>query len=853
MKKRLKQLLVLILSITMIGTLMACSNKESSETKGSVTEAPANDVDEDTSASSSNGGLIEAITPEKLGSGDVKWSEEETADGWLKVTNAGGETLGYSKESGISLIQVDGFAFKDMNKNGMLDGYEDWRLDDKARANDLAAHMTGEEIAPLLTHGGWTSFGTSLDESDTTYINNGGRGGVTRSAGSNGNTSMAVSWNNMLQATCEKTGNYGIPATISIDPNHISGLIDQVSLAATMDTGLAHDVAVEMSKQYRRVGITMLLGPQIDIATSPIWCRTGGSYSEDPALNRDLASAFIDGLQSTYNADGQDLGWGQDSIVAIAKHYAGAGASEGGRNDHFDGGKYTVFPGGNFAAHLVPFFDGAFKLTGKTAVAGGLMPNYAISYSTDGSLGDLVGGAYSSFKINLLRDNGYDGFILTDWQITEDAEGSFGSRAFGADVEKMTIPERFARLFELGVDQVGGTSDTASAVEAYSIMVTDMGEDAALAKMREAAIRFFLTQMQVGLFENPYVTTDGAMSSAWSEASMAYGQATQEKSVVMIKNSDNAIHKIDESAGKPTVYVPYAFKTKGNVFFGGISYSWEPAMNIESLSQYYNVVTDTLGEPSGEPDDKGNPTYTKDDIIRASAADIAKCDYAIVHMTAPSTDSAKGEDGSWTPASIQYSPYTANSTAVRKETIAGDIIVEEKSDGYYGKVSQETKENRSYYGNTATASSNYADLELLQYVSGVVSNDCKVVVVMKSKQPMVWSEVEPLADAILVYYAEDDFGTGKSWFSDETLAKVIAGVVEPSGLLPLQQPASMEAVEAQNEDVPRDVECYVDSNDNTYDFAYGLNWSGVIKDDRVSKYSAAPLTTPESISYSNAN
>ena len=62
-------------------------------------------------------------------------------------------------------------------------------------------------------------------------------------------------------------------------------------------------------------------------------------------------------------------------------------------------------------------------------------------------------------------------------------------------------------------------------------------------------------------------------------------------------------------------------------------------------------------------------------------------------------------------------------------------------------------------------------------------------------------------------------------------------------------PADMEAVEAQLEDVPRDMECYVDANGNTYDFAFGLNWAGVINDERVEKYSAEPLTKVQNIDY----
>ena len=54
-------------------------------------------------------------------------------------------------------------------------------------------------------------------------------------------------------------------------------------------------------------------------------------------------------------------------------------------------------------------------------------------------------------------------------------------------------------------------------------------------------------------------------------------------------------------------------------------------------------------------------------------------------------------------------------------------------------------------------------------------------------------------------------------------------------------PANMETVEAQFEDVPRDMEPHVDSDGNTYDFAFGLNWTGVIKDDRTAKYNVPPI------------
>ena len=69
--------------------------------------------------------------------------------------------------------------------------------------------------------------------------------------------------------------------------------------------------------------------------------------------------------------------------------------------------------------------------------------------------------------------------------------------------------------------------------------------------------------------------------------------------------------------------------------------------------------------------------------------------------------------------------------------------------------------------------------------------------------------------------------------------------MEPSALLPVQMPANMETVEMQYEDVPRDMECHVDTDGNTYDFAYGLNWSGVLRDERTAKYDVPALVLTE--------
>ena len=111
---------------------------------------------------------------------------------------------------------------------------------------------------------------------------------------------------------------------------------------------------------------------------------------------------------------------------------------------------------------------------------------------------------------------------------------------------------------------------------------------------------------------------------------------------------------------------------------------------------------------------------------------------------------------------------------------------------------------------------------------------------------MVFSEIEPYADVILMAWAGDAGPSGSGFnIPDSTYARILSGEVEPSGLLPFQMPASMDTVEASYEDVPRDMECYTDAAGNTYDFCFGLNWSGVIDDERTATYKVSPISEPE--------
>jgi beta-glucosidase len=271
-----------------------------------------------------------------------------------------------------------------------------------------------------------------------------------------------------------------------------------------------------------------------------------------------------------------------------------------------------------------------------------------------------------------------------------------------------------------------------------------------------------------------------------------------------------------------------------------------PAFNPEAAGAYFNVVTDGLAAKfTGPADEKGSPTLSPNDIIHASAAEIAKCDFALVRITSPQNGNptymgfggvtTDGKEYTYLPISLQYRPYTANSEFVRKESIGGDMIeVTETSPDGYGDLKTLKKENRSYFGKTGIIR-NESDLDLVLKAASAAK---KVIVALNVSNPMVFREFESKVDAILLGFG----GDRSAFLPDKAFLEIIAGKVEPSGLLPLQIPANMETVEAQFEDVPRDMKCHVDSNGNTYDFAFGLNWSGVIKDGRTAKYNVPPIS-----------
>lgn len=729
--------------------------------------------------------LTMVLSMVSFASAEAKYTTETTADGWIRVVNEGGATLGYAPESGVTIIESDGFAFKDMNKNGELDPYEDWRLSYEERAMDLVSKMTIEQMSGLRINGAIGGLETDIpamnDMDGNPIYPQIVEGGVRYyimypvAFGAPLNTVPACA--NALQATAEST-ELGIPMMLNCDPTTtMTGTVTNLALGATFSPEKVAALSADVAKLYRAAGITMTLSPQVDLESDPR-SQSVNTFTEDPALAAALTNAMVSAYQSTYGEDGSDLGWGKDSLAVQFKHFFGNLANEGGRNYHDYTGKYTVMTEEQIDTQLVPFVEGGFQLDSATGSASAIMVTYTVPMDEEGdSYGEkAVGGAFNDFVMGKLAEHKFEGMVSTDSLTWDTLDLGFMVMLQTAyNVDDLTMDEKIVTMFELGVDQIMGGTRPADLSTAYTAYVEKNGQEEADQNWADAAVACVLPIFRVGNFECPYVVT--AESAATFEANTPdVTNELAQSSIVMLKN--NGI--IAQRDTKLKAYI--------------VSNGDELPVSKKVLKGYFEIVD--------------NPSEAEVAIV---FVDSPKC-----VNTGYNTDAEE-----WCPITLQYRPYTADADCVEEDSITGDVKIE-KTESPYGIVENKTVENRGYYDAENTVA-NEADLDLILTTAEL---GIPTVVCVNASGAFCVDEFEDKVDAILV-----GFGVDKSNY-----LPLVAGQVEPSALLPLQMPASMEAVEAQQSGAPRDMECYVDANGNTYDFAFGLNWTGVINDTRTKRF-----------------
>jgi beta-glucosidase len=462
------------------------------------------------------------------------------------------------------LIQTkDGVTFRDLNKNGKLDLYEDPRQPVVARVDDLMSQMSLEEKAGMLFING-----AVVNEDGSIEEKPGGAGfgrvamdQITHQKMNHFNLwqipsgRVVSTWQNKLQRFAEQT-RLGIPVTLASDPrNHFTSTVFSMSakdfsmwceplgFGAINDASLVNQFADIARREYLAVGIRVALHPQIDLATEPRWPRISGTFGEDAQLTANLTRAYIAGFQ------GGKLG--PHSVACMTKHFPGGGPQCEGLDPHFPFQKGQIYPGKNFDYHLIPF---EAAIDAQTAA---IMPYYGVP--VDQTDENVAMSFNKAIITGLLREKyHYDGVVCTDWGLITDIQlpnTIWPAKAWG--VEHLTEMERVLKALNAGVDQFGGESCPEHVIELVkSGQISDE-------RLDQSVRRLLRLKFQLGLFDNPFVDEDRVATVLGDPAAAAAGSASQKRAMTLLKN-EKSILPLESSAKifvknvDPAIAVNYA-------------------------------------------------------------------------------------------------------------------------------------------------------------------------------------------------------------------------------------------------------------------------------------------------------
>ncbi len=356
---------------------------------------------------------------------------------------------------------------------------------------------------------------------------------------------------NELQRIAVEESRLGIPLLVGRDVIHGFRTVMPIPLgqAATWNPDIVRDGARVAALEAATTGINWTFAPMIDVSRDARWGRIAESLGEDPFLASELGTAMVNGFQ------GSDL-TAVGSIAATAKHFAGYGAAESGRDY-----ATTNIPENELRnVYLRPF---------NAAVKAGVMTLMASFSDLDGV--PATGNEFLLRKI--LRDEWqFDGFVVSDWDsvrqlsihgLTEnDKESAYQAAMAGVDME-MHGDAYINHLVELVAE---GRMD--------------------IARIDNAVANILRAKFRLGLFEDPY-TDPGQLPPIASEHALATAKQAALQSVVMLKN-DHGILPL--SAGRlnsvaligPLADAPY--EQLGTwIFDGDTALSITPMHAIHSL------------------------------------------------------------------------------------------------------------------------------------------------------------------------------------------------------------------------------------------------------------------------------
>ena len=407
------------------------------------------------------------------------------------------------------IIEVDGYQFKDLNDNGALDAYEDWRLSPEERAENLLSFMTAEQKAAQMVHltlvtkkDSWFSknnvgfalvyeyiFEPDADEEDEEESE--------ASDAPLSSARNAALRTNEIQELSEGS-ELGIPVLFSMDTEAGAAFVkdatflpDEINQGAAGDAELVARLNQVMKEELMAVGVRMALSPDADLITDPRWGRNQECYSEDVETVETMITTAVKALQG-------ENGLNENSVMATVKHFPGAGAQTNG----VDGSPLTISED-SLEMHLAGF---------KAAIEAGVAAVMPYGYSTVPYLGgdavDNSADQSAAVMTDLLRGElGYEGIIQTDWGLN------------------------FVGAANAGADVLGGAG-----VRSTAQLVDGVDEE----KLTDACRRILIAKFQLGLFENPYVDEDAAEAIVGSDEHKAVAKEAAAKSFTLVKYENAA-------------------------------------------------------------------------------------------------------------------------------------------------------------------------------------------------------------------------------------------------------------------------------------------------------------------------
>lgn len=496
-----------------------------------------------------------------------------------------------------AVIEADGYQFIDLNGNGSLDVYEDWRLDADTRAADLVSQMTVREKIAQMQHP------TYLPRSDgkiapylEKYCTDYGIGMLLiRELNS---VEAAAETMNTVQEYAEAS-RLGVPVLVSMDSVHglsyVSGATvtgHNLALAATRDEELVTKLAEIARDEHIAIGVRMTLSPESDIASEPRWGRVMETFGEDPDLVTQMVRAQIVAFQN-----GED-GLNPEGIVACIKHFPGAGPQMDGKDT-----SPIVSDEETLQIHLKPYYA-AIEVN-----VGSVMPYYSVPLALD--MENSAIGSKAALQDLLREQMGFEGIIQTDWGMIWAIQEGLGTMTGEevSDEEAIIIGVTQSR-----VDGIGGES--IRLIDQMEEMTEEGKIDEAI--LTAAATRIVKAKFQLGVFENPYCDVDYAVSFVGNEKHTKLNLEAAEKSMTLLKN-DGALPLTANAGQKILVCGPRAGDMMSLV--GG----W-------SSEQDGLTIAAAIAEFAGEND---TVTYIADDVTAIAEA-AAEADVVVVSVGEPS-------------------------------------------------------------------------------------------------------------------------------------------------------------------------------------------------------------------------